>query len=466
MPSSEQFYLAILGSFVCLLGFLRWPRSTFDLSRPRFIVPLIIWMATFYQVFWRYFSGHGRLTSSIGQFRQQLGAQAEIYIIVCMLAFWFGYALFHLDNLADRLSRSSRIRLSDETKLLTWSFWLAIIVGASMLLIVGPKNLWWNTGTTAGYGGAWLRFSSLAAVLAIFRRYIDILLVVASAALLGLGWPAKGRCDGGHYFLGGLILMMDSIPYAAGFSRGTGLPVVVAVAVYAYKCRRIPWGAVVLGAIWTIVVMNVALAGRGVFGHNAGLYPWGMQLASTTGDILGGDFSQMMRTVNGLVDALTPTSVCMAGIRAGHTLGRLSTIDWLIFQIPFPHFLVHPVSYTIDPTRFLGGTGSWGYTASAFGETWIEFQWLGAFAFMFMGMVYRFIDRLAGTEANQAGGTAGLFVLMLPISYIAMYLGMFNNFRSWWALAVFGFYVLFGVVYLGSQIARHSSGFADHAELV
>ncbi len=464
MPNSEQLYLAVLGTLVCLLGFLRKPTSTFDLSRPRFVVPFVIWMATFYQVLWRYLAGPHQLASRYGQYRQQFGSQAEMYIILCLLAFWIGYFTLRFDKLGDRLWRASQIRLVEDSRLMSWSFWLAMVVAATTVVIIGPGNLWSNSGNGAALSESWLHFASLVKVLAVFRKYINTLLVVASAAILGLTWPTKDRRDAAHYIIAAAVLAMDSLPYAVGFSRGAGLPVVVAIAAYAYKQRRIPWIATIAGAVWTILVMNVALAGRSNFGHFAGLYPWGEQLASTASEVLRGNFSPMITTVNTLIDALTPTSVCMAGLSAGHAMGRLSTANWLIFQAPFPHFILPTVKYTIEPTRFLGGAGSWGYTPSVFGETWIEFRWMGAVAFAFMGMSYRFIDRLSGGGGNHGAHSAGIFVLMLPISYIALYLGLFLDFRAWWALTIFGFYLLAGGAYLSNQIVQRSSEFAGFAD--
>jgi hypothetical protein len=463
MPSSEQFYIALLGTLVCLAGFLRRPRSTFDLMRPRFIAPLIIWMATFYQILWRYIAGPNQLTTAVGQYRQQFGAVAELYIIVCLLAFWAGYAIFNTDRLGDRLARASLIRLSGDAAMLAWSFWLAVAVAATLILIIGPAELWWNMGQSTGFGGSWLHFSALASVLAVFRKYVDTLLVVASASLLGLSWPAREQRDARHYVLAGLILAMDSLPYAPAFSRGTGLPVVIAVAAYAYKRRRIPWLATAAGAVWTILVMNVAVTGRGNFGHYAGLYPWGQQFVSTVGGIASGNTAGVYTTVNTLIDAITPTSVSMAGLNAGHTLGRMPTANWLIFQVPFPHFILPTVKYTVDPTRFLGGVGYWHYLPSIFGDTWIEFGWLGAASFLVVGAVYRFIDRMAVSEEHVAGSRTGLFILMLPIGYIALYFAMFQDFRAWWSLTVFGFYLLAGAVYLKNHLSHYSQDFPELA---
>lgn len=467
MPNSEQFYLAILGTLICLMGFLRWPHSSLELSRPRFIVPLIIWMATFYQIFWRYYSGSGRLTSNLGEYRQQFGAQAEIYIIACILAFWVGFGLFHFDGLANRLNRAAIIQFHlDDNKLLSWSLWLAIIVVASTTLLIGPDAIWNNASQSSVYGITWIHFSSYNVVLKIFRQFIDTLFTIASAAMLGLGWPVKEQRNGMHYLIGATILIFTSIPFAADFSRGTGLPVVVAIAVYAFKRRRILWSSAAIGAIWTIIVMNVALYGRGNFGHYAGLYPWGQQFLITLGTILNGDFSKMLTTINVLIDALTPTSVCMAGMNAGHTLGRMSLTNWLLYQLPYPHFLLPTVKYTVNATRFLGGVGHWGYTSSAFGEAWIEFQWFGFIPFIFMGMVYRFIDRLAGIDQMSRTDTISFFVLMLPISYIAMYLGMFSDFRSWWTVTAFGFYFLAGSIYLKNQFGHYSADFIGEGESI
>ena len=464
MPSNEQVYLAALGTLVCLLGFLRKPASTFDLARPRFVAPMIVWMATFYQIFWRYAAGPDELTSTVGQYRQQFGTQAEIYIITCLLAFWAGYLVFDTDRIGARLAKASVVHLSTDSVLLAWSFWLAVTVAVTLVLIVGPQGLWWNLGQATGFGGTWLHFSALASVLAVFRKYIDTLLVVASAALLGLSWPRKELRDARYYLAGAAILAMDSLPYAPAFSRGTGLPVVVAVAAYAYKRRRVPWLATIAGAAWTVLVMNVAVTGRGNFGHYAGLFPWGQQFASTLGGMVSGGIGSMLTTVNTLIDAITPTSVSMAGLAAGHSLGRMSTADWLIFQIPFPHFLMHTVKYTVDPTRFLGGAGSWHYLPSVFGDTWIEFGWTGAISFLVIGGVYRLIDRLAGAEGALAEHKVGLFILMLPIGYIALYLAMFQNFRAWWSLTVFGFYLLAVAVYIKNHFAGYSAEFAGGHE--
>lgn len=466
MPTETQFYLAIAGTLVCLLGFLKWPNSAFDLMRPRFAAPFIIWMATFYQVIWRYLRGPVHRSTLESGYRQIYGGQAEVFIILCVGAFWLGFILLRADGVAARLAQRAEISAAGGGSMLRWSLVLALVVALAVVVIAGPIAVLDNVGGTGSVSGAWLHFGLIAHFFAVFRKYINSLLVVLSCALLGLGWPPRGRANAGHYLLGLTVIALCSLNFIPSFSRGSGLPVVVAVASYAYRERRIPWPAAIAGAVWTTLVMNVALAGRGSVGHYAGLLPWFGVFGTVVGQFARGNFAAMYNTVNGLIDAITPTSVSIAALANGHSVGRMSTVDWFAEQVPFPHFVYQGPRYTIALTRFLGGYGSWGYTSSFFGEAWIEFQWFGSLLFIVVGATLRFIDGLA-FHPRRPSGRVSLYALMLPVGYIALYFGLFNNFRSWLSVTAFGFYTIFAAAYfLNSYLrggAAHSAAGAGHA---
>lgn len=466
MPTETQFYLAIVGTLVCLLGFCKWPKSAFDLMRPRFAAPLIVWMATFYQIIWRYLRGPVHQSTLESGYRQIYGGQAEVFVICCVCAFWLGFILLRADGVAARLAQRAEISAAGGESMLRWSLALASLVALAVLVIAGPGAVLNNVGGTGSLSGSWLHFGAVAHFFAVFRKFINSLLVVLSCALLGLGWPSRGRATAGHYLLGLTVVALCSLDFIPSFSRGSGLPVVVAVASYAYRERRIPWLAAIVGAAWTLVVMDVALAGRSTVGHYAGLLPWFGVFGTVVGQLARGNLATMFNAVNGLIDAITPTAVSIAALANGHTVGRMPTLDWFAEQVPFPHFIYQGPRYTIALTRFLGGYGSWGYTSSFFGEAWIEFQWLGSLLFVVVGATLRFIDGLVFSP-RRSSGRVSLYALMLPVGYIALYLGLFNNFRSWLSVTVFGFYVIFAVAYFlntyhRGETARPAAG-AGHA---
>ena len=380
-------------------------------------------------------------------FVAHLGASAEIYIIWCTLAFWLGYLLFGQSTYARRLHIRGRIRVRlGDNAMLNWSLLFAGIAALCAILYAGgPAHILYNpTGEVPSVGGAMFSYGWLVHVL---DRFVVTLLIALSSALLGFGWPEAANREAHHWLLGSAILILNTTLFMSHFSRGTPLPAVIAIMAYTFKTWRVPRLATVALTVWVVIAMNSAAWGRGYYGHNAGAIPFVQACGHTIAQLLTGNFRRPLDRVAILIDSLTPTTVVMAAANAGVNINPLSPWHWILFQIPLPHFLIPGPKWTLDATLFLGGTGGWGYTAGMFGDTFATFGWLGAWPFFFVGMLYRFIDQLAGPEGQPYQGSVSIFALMLPISYLAAGIGSFGAFRSLMSLTVFSLLALWLAVH-------------------
>jgi hypothetical protein len=72
-----------------------------------------------------------------------------------------------------------------------------------------------------------------------------------------------------------------------------------------------------------------------------------------------------------------------------------------------------------------------------YGDTYAHLGWWGCLPFIYMGMLYRFLEVLvAGRADGQSRGT--LAFLTLPAAYYAILMGTFNTFRAWNSSFSFG----------------------------
>lgn len=425
----DQLGLALLGTLVCLFGFLSRPRSGYELLRPHFVIPGIIWISTFWHAMSYWAIGPVYDVLNQDAYRATFGVQAQLFIILCLLCFWVGYALplgYRIGGWVSPLYYGFSLHSGKFRPM-----GLAIAVGVFLLLLAmgGPAalNASWNLGGFVDV--PFLRAGNLGIVI-----YV---LIVLGAGLIGIGWPLKARHDPIGVAVSILGLLMLSAPFMANFSRGTGLAFVVALAAYCLRHRRLPVMGTIIVVVWVLLCGHAGLTGRGIYGHRGGVLPYLWHLL-TYSTLAGFD---IFRVGTSAGDAYTVTSTVMAGV-ATTDLHALGPFEWLFFQIPVPRIFGLHREWTVDVTLFLGGTGAWNYTTSIFGDVFIHYRWFGALPFVFVGVMYRMVDFLAFRLTAAAPHLLNPFVLFLATSYLAMFMGIFNSFRAWNVAFFYPLYLL------------------------
>jgi hypothetical protein len=393
--------MAAVGIAVCCLGFLRRPKNSLELLSARFVVPLMVVSAVFAQVLW-----YGWRDDTINVYRLcrvDMGFDAVCFAVLCMVCFWAGY-MVPAGRWASRLLLPLAIPVTPGKSLSTAAhvmcgvyavvYILTIFLPEEMLLIPGIK-------------------------------VISIILIFVSATLLGLSFPEKRQRNLLHLPVLLFCLLIITLPLMSTFSRGVGITVLVAAAAFSVRLGRINWLGIGLATVFAIIGVQVAFGGRGTVGHYAGALAWAAYLLS--GSFIS-DWSTAISAAMYANDSFTPLCVSMKAAATTNVFA-LTPSDWLIFQIPVPHVFLFSQAYTLQLTEYLGGTGSWGYTPSMFGDVWVHLGWAGAAMFAIVGLVYRAFDELAFHPTPE--GTLNPFFLLLVFGYFAMAAGLFNSFRSW-----------------------------------
>jgi len=426
--------LALAGTLVCLLGFLKRPRGLYELVQPRFIVPLMIWAATFAQVFFLYLFPEP--SSLYSESRYIVGTKALEYLLLCMVCFWVGYGLPLGRYVAGPLARAQSTIPINPYRLRSTGSALCILTFLVMLILGGTGFLGISTSIFV-IGGINLQ----SAIVGPMMTVVGIL----GAALIGISWPDKERRTFFVVLWGLTMLFLVSTPLMASFSRGTGLPVIVAYIAYAVRLRTLPVKTGLFCVFYAGIAGYAGMSGRGVHGHYAGILPYLEQFFTDSIWSWGNAFLTAM----GANDSFTPLCVSIRAVEQTY-LGQFTPLDWFIFQIPIPRiFGIHP-EYTMTLTYFVGGRGSWNYTATIFGDTFIHFGFAGALVFGFLGAAYRFIATLIDTTTATATMGVNPFVILTLTSYFAMAMGLFNGFRAWVVPFFYPLYiVVFFVVLLG-----------------
>lgn len=429
--------ILVFGTCICMLGFLSRPRSTFELLRPMYVVPALIWGVTFFQAIQYQFVPESWSTI-YSDAREKFGGWALIYTICCVLAFFLGF----LFPLGKRLARPLvRIEFGFSIRpesILHIGFALGIILNLAILALVGPA--------VYGFGPTWGFFGIDSAMGAKIGPAV-IVLVGVGAACVGIGFPMRGQ-RGLHHWLEALVaLFLLSVPYMSAFSRGSGFPVLVAVVARIVQTRRLRWMPLILALLWVGMAGHAGLAGRGLHGHYAGVWPYVKYLVTDSlfeWDLGGG--------AEGTVgyDAYTPLCVTFTAIDK-LPMGQLTLWEWLRLQIPIPRIPgIHP-EWTFTLTYYVGGFGSWGYTSGMLGDTFGHFKWWGVIPFFVLGICYRVIDLLCfGERGKYVNGVLSIYTILLFTSYYAMLVGLFNNFRTWTSAFFYPTYLV-----LGFTLLRH-----------
>jgi hypothetical protein len=434
--SPASIFLTLLGLATAMLGFLKRPRTAGELVYPRFFVPLFMWLMGMFPASYYYLMQPPR--QKYESLRYGFQEQALLYVLLCTACFWVGYRIHIRIRPLHRMTENISIRFN-HARLQQVGIATASVVGAFLIALQG-SNLWNGHDT--------MQMSGVAGYI---LRYLIPPLSALAAIAYGFGWPEKGEPRRVLSWVGAIyILSICSLPLIATFSRGSGLYVLLMVLGYIGRFRRIPWLTATGAFILLIYAAHVGLAGRGVYGHTAGAERYLSYFFS------GADFSFVAATERIMAgEALTPLSVVFAAGANHADLRPLSVLQWWYFQLPIPHMFGIGGEYTLDATLFLGGTGSWGYTVSFFGDTFAHMSWWGCLAFIYMGMLYRILEGLV--EGSHGSDREAIAFLALPVAYLALMFGMFNTFRAWNSAFTFGIGILIVALWVYSNL-RKSSG--------
>jgi hypothetical protein len=437
-----------LGTLLCFAGFLRWPRQSWELLRPRFVVPIAMWMATFaqflfesdYQEFYRRY-----LVANRGQ--------AMAFVCLCVSGFWLGHTLpigrWVANTLFSRLDASLTFNPS---KLRAPGIVLGFSVLGILLLLSGVSvvSADFHYGNYATVLPSWL-----ATPLAVSVDGFASL----SAIMIGLAWPERGRRNIFNVGLSLLSVFAASQIFMSRFSRGSGLLFLLLFLAISLRLRRISWfwGGVTL--LLAMFLADAGLTGRDNYGHFSGSLNFFTQFF--TYSLF--DWSGASNALIHAVDSLTPTSVCIYGMEHGG-IGEMPVISWILMQTPVPRLLGLP-QWTADPSLVISSNRSW-FTPSMFGDVYAHLHFAGFFAFVYMGVLYRIVDQVAwGFEREGRGGfwfcaqtadgrawtgawtqhlmTLNLWAIWLCASYGALARGLFNTYRAWNVMFFYPLYAIF-----------------------
>jgi hypothetical protein len=412
----EWSYVMIIGTVVTLMGFLKWPKSSYELIHPRFVVPGIIWLGTFGQAMLRDV-GTSDVDRMYESARIEYGNAALWYTIFAMLCFYLGMMLpigAWISSPFARLETQFQInpqRLRRLGWIGTWTLFVFFIA------LVGPQAL--------GLG-------SIGPIIPIpesMFKLVAILLTVCSvfnAVMLGMSWPEPGQRTFLTYAGMALGLFINSIYTMPVMSRGVGLPVFVAAMAYSVRVRRFKLSIMLPAIVWVALCGHAGLVGRAYYGRRSDVITY----LSVLFQYSIYDPAQVFRSGMGLNDGFTALAMSMKAITRVD-VGQLTKINWLIFQLPIPHWFNFMPEWTLDLTIFIGGAGTWGYTVGMLGDTFIHWGWFGPLWFIPVGITYRLVSELVFSPKSLQAGRISIYSLVLFSGYFAIGSGVFNTYRAW-----------------------------------
>lgn len=443
--TSTQLTIAIFGTILCLMGFVIRRQSPLDLLRPRFIVPAMIWLAAFTHVLIGYFyPPRAHKTIPFEDYMAVHGSAALLYICLALVMFYAGYSLPIGKKIGQKIGNVGRpIFIADNT-LLFCGFSVALLLVSLTVIFAGPSVLRAEWGSF-GVSSVILRSGGMGT--AIF------LLSLIAAACFGLSFPGFARRPMLSITVLFSIIIL-CLPLMAHFSRGAGLPMVIALFGYTIKMRKIKWVLFSVVLYVCALFAHAGLSGRGLYGHYAGALYF---LTHAFTYSLYMPFDVMMVPLKA-ADSIFPLATTMAAIDSGTDIRLLSPMQWIVFQIPVPRIFGFHADWTPALTHFIGGQGSWHYTFGIFGDTFAHLGWFGALLFVYMGVAYRIVSAAAFDSRSAVYSLINPYYLWLTMSYFAMFMGIFNSFRAWQVTFYYSFYLLIiGVTLLRVVGARNDS---------
>lgn len=424
--------LTILGTFLCGLGLLKRRKPSDWMIQPSIVVPFLLWTATFFQVI-AYHLAHPPETIYAAALRHAM-VPALVYVNLVVLCFWVGYASPIGRVIAKPLLPLDFGLPARQGTLRVLGALLSVFVFVILLIVQGEHAL--GLGHTSAVQDAeWLH--SKSAPLAIFI----FMCVPLAAGLIGASWPEKGQRTFLNVGFCLFCLFLASTPYMAKFSRGTGLPALLAVGGFAIRYRRVSMLGLGAAVAWAIVAAHAGIVGRSIYGHYSGVYPFFKALFTLSSSGWG----EMFVTASGANDSLTPLCVSIRAVESAD-IWLLTPSNWLRFQLPVPRFLgLHP-EWTTSLTYYVGGRGSgFNYTFGMLGDTCAHLGNKGALLFVPVGIMYRMTTALYFGPARRPDAISAYSALLFS-SYVAWMLGLFNNYRSWVVGFMYPLYLLLFVM--------------------
>ncbi|MHC4414072.1 MAG: hypothetical protein ACYS0G_02180 [Planctomycetota bacterium] len=446
-----DYLLVTLGTFLCLLGFFKWPRASWDLIRPRFIVPMIFWASIFLQY----------ITPDTDQifykYHVQKDTAALAFVCLCVACFWIGFTPPIGTRLAQLLRGLPATLQFDPEKLRTPGLIIAAVPFFLSLALGG-------TAIFAAPVSQELVSSVLPSQLVIPVGVFADIAASIGAILIGLAWPTKGRRNALNVGLSALGVIVASHIFMARFSRGSGLVYALAFLAASLRARRINWWAGIAVALIMLLMGHAGLTGRAVYGHFSGSFHYIRHLFTYS------IFNWPEVFLSGVyaIDSLKSLVVMMYGAEFAE-FGQLTRLQWLHNQIPIPRFLGLP-DVTYSATTIVLQTRTRGFTSSMWGDAFAHFGYWGALTFVPVGICYRFVDRLVlGVDNDElqpllaqdgyahpppddttptSGFAANAWIILLATSYGAILRGVFNSFRAWNTSFFYPLYVLLFVLIL------------------
>ncbi len=440
MSNESQVLLLILGTALCLGGWFQWPKEATDFLRPRIVVPAIIFYSVFYQfIRFHWLGGNGGTNiAGIARYRWEFAGDALEYVTACLAMFWVGYILPAGIKICTSLENLSGGALISETTLRKWAVGLALLSLAGGLFFdgLGLFNSLWGYGYMKA-----VNIHTIGIIITVYRLYG--LLGIAGALILGYTWPPPGKRPASWPLTVAFLLFCDAAPWMAHFSRGASVFPLLAVIGYVLRYRRIPWATAAASLFIFLLGVLTALTGRGIFGHNGGAIPYISYAWPSFFNL-----KNLLNATTGTADSFTPLTVVMAGLHDGNNMGRLTKLNWILFQLPLPQFM-RP-KWTFFPAIFIAhewnaNVASFGYNPGMFGDTFAHWGYGGAFIFILVGIVYRMVDRLAFSPKTR--GQLSLLPLLAPASYFALLMGCFTNFRAFNTSMILPFFAVFAYAY-------------------
>lgn len=444
---SELLLPWIVGTIVCALGFLKWPRSPIELLKARFVFPLSIWIAIYAQVL--VYLNDDAPYDRYARARDYFGPEALWYTTICLCGFWLGYILPVGGALARPLARLEQVVDVDRARLRP--FGTAICLGTVALYFAA----FGGHGLSLDYDWKILDLpDTLLPFVSTILRFTSII----GPLIVGFCWPEKHERALWTTPFYMLLVALSCVHFMATFSRGAGLPVLLAAAAFSIRRGRVGW-QLPAAIVWSMICAHAGLEGRGEHGHFAGLYAFADFLYNET----LGDLGNIVKVALNAVDAYT--SLCIE-IHADQVtdVRLLSPGDWLRSQIPLPRFLGFMPEWTPDYTLFVGGYQTWGYTVSFLGDTKGHLGDFGALVFVAWGILYRMVSDLAFQRAAWTENRLRPYVILLFITYGALALGVFQSNRPMVVIFFFPAYLIVGALIVQRLLtnrSRHSSATAS-----
>lgn len=423
-----------IGSFLCSLGLVHSKQRN-KLILPQVVIPALIWLTLFLPIF-----GEPR-NNFLVRARASHEATALWLSVAFITAFWIGYR-FPINRLGFGGT------LTYET-VITWRS--HTVQRLSIGGCIASQLIYWSARND------WIELP--------FHSFLTFLTTIGTSAMVGISWGLSNARRQGNPLLtrsiGIVIVLLETIPLAASFSRGSGLPAAVAVGAMTAIERKTRPSVIIALILWVLIAGTVGMTGRGKYGHYSGVEKYVTHLVDVESWLRP---SKMAPLMLGASDSLTPLSLCLQANARNIDVQAMPVTEWLKLQIPVPSSLGLP-RWSVYLPFALGAThrSEFNYTTGIYGDLVLHFGLFGPVWFVLIGLFYRYVNDIAFENQGResAGGLIINWNLLFGVgTYYAFLIGAFNNFRSWNVMAI---YLIFGSL-LFSYVARRRTVRPTHTK--